>query len=97
MATPMTSFAKDLLAGKRIPLSVEYSYDEVDGYHIAECLEIPGCMAQGRTLDECKANIAKALEECAAVIIEDAVIARLVASTEDSSRTHWSIGLQVAS
>lgn len=33
-----------------------------DGYFIAECLVLPGCMSQGRTEKEALANIREAME-----------------------------------
>jgi len=33
-----------------------------DGYFIAECPNLPGCISQGKTLREVKANIKEAIE-----------------------------------
>lgn len=38
-----------------------------DGYVVAECLQIPGCMSQGRTQNEALSNIIDAIESCLAV------------------------------
>ena len=38
-----------------------------DGVWVAECPSIPGCVSQGETLEEVKANILDALEGCLAV------------------------------
>jgi predicted RNase H-like HicB family nuclease len=35
-----------------------------DGYVIAECPALPGCISQGRTRDEALANIREAIELC---------------------------------
>lgn len=35
-----------------------------DGYLLAECLVIPGCISQGRTRDEALQNIREAIELC---------------------------------
>jgi predicted RNase H-like HicB family nuclease len=41
---------------------------ERDGeWHIAYCPEVPGANGQGRTVDECRANLAEAI----ALILED--------------------------
>jgi len=45
-----------------------------DGFIIAECLEIPGCMSQGRTVEEAKENIKDAIRECLSVILEDHLV-----------------------
>lgn len=47
--------------------------DEGDKYYVAECLEIPGCLSDGATPEEAKANIQNAMELCLSVIIEDAM------------------------
>lgn len=46
----------------------------IDGFIIAECLEIPGCMSQGYTVEEAKENIKDAIKECLSVILEDHLI-----------------------
>lgn len=46
--------------------SVNLSQDE-DGYVIAECPEIPGCVSQGRTRAEAMENIRDAIRECLVV------------------------------
>ena len=43
---------------------------EGDGY-VAECLEIPGCLAQGETEAEAMANIQDAISGCLSVLFED--------------------------
>jgi len=35
-----------------------------DGYIIAECPQIPGCMSQGKTKEEALANIKDAVQAC---------------------------------
>ena len=39
-----------------------------DGYIVAECLEIPGCMSQGKTIGAAKRNIADAIDACLEVM-----------------------------
>jgi len=41
-----------------------------DGWWIAECPALPGCVSQGRTLDEAKANIREAIELCVETRLE---------------------------
>jgi predicted RNase H-like HicB family nuclease len=43
---------------------------EGDGY-VAECLELPGCMAQGETETEAMENIQDAIASCLSVLFED--------------------------
>ena len=44
-----------------------------DGYIVAECLNIPGCMSQGRTEKEALDNISDAIKACLEVIMEDSL------------------------
>jgi predicted RNase H-like HicB family nuclease len=41
-----------------------------DGYIIAECPQIPGCMSQGKTREEALANIKDAIQACLKVMYE---------------------------
>lgn len=38
-----------------------------DSMFVVECPAIPGCVSQGRTLEEAEANIRDAIRECLAV------------------------------
>jgi predicted RNase H-like HicB family nuclease len=49
------------------------TYPGEDGYIVAECLEIPGCLSQGKTKEEALANIQDAIRECLSVLLEDLV------------------------
>jgi len=40
---------------------------------VAECLELPGCVSEGDTLEEAEANIRDAVRACLSVIFEDSV------------------------
>jgi len=42
-----------------------------DGYWVAECISLPGCISQGKTQDEALANIKDAIEAYVAVLQED--------------------------
>jgi predicted RNase H-like HicB family nuclease len=42
-----------------------------DGYVVAECLEISGCMSQGKTKEEAERNIVDAIKGCFGVMLED--------------------------
>jgi predicted RNase H-like HicB family nuclease len=44
-----------------------------DGYIVAECLNLPGCMSQGKTEAEALENITDAIKACLSVIMEDAM------------------------
>ena len=49
------------------------TYPGEDGYIVAECLEIPGCLSQGKTKEEALQNIQDAIRECLSVMLEDLV------------------------
>jgi len=42
-----------------------------DGWYIAECPSIPGCVSQGRTEEEALENIRNAIVECLQVRAEE--------------------------
>ncbi|MDP2241152.1 MAG: type II toxin-antitoxin system HicB family antitoxin [Burkholderiales bacterium] len=42
-----------------------------DGYWVAECPSLPGCISQGRTKEEVIANIKEAIEGYVAALQED--------------------------
>ncbi len=44
-----------------------------DGYFVAECVDIPGCISQGSTRDEALVNIVDAISVCLEIITERAV------------------------
>ena len=44
-----------------------------DGWYIAECLASPGCISQGKTVDEALENIKDAIQGCLEVRNERAV------------------------
>jgi predicted RNase H-like HicB family nuclease len=46
----------------------ELVLDEVDGWWVAECLDLPGCVSQGRTEDEALANLGGAIAEVVHVV-----------------------------
>ena len=49
------------LMGKRLKFLVTLVPGE-DGFIVAECPALPGCMSQGRTREEALANIREAIE-----------------------------------
>jgi predicted RNase H-like HicB family nuclease len=53
------------------PIFNVYLTKGVDGFIIAECPDIPGCMSQGKTIEEAKENIKDAITACLSVIMED--------------------------
>jgi predicted RNase H-like HicB family nuclease len=52
-------------------LTIQFS-DAGDGCIMAECLDIQGCVSQGRTQREALGNLADAISVCLEVILGDA-------------------------
>jgi predicted RNase H-like HicB family nuclease len=46
-------------------------YSGEDGYWVAECLSLPGCISQGKTKEEATVNIKEAIEAYITVLEED--------------------------
>jgi predicted RNase H-like HicB family nuclease len=46
-------------------------YSGEDGYFIAECPSLPGCVSQGQTREEAVANIKEAIDGYIAALRED--------------------------
>ena len=46
-------------------------YPGEDGYWVAECPSLPGCVSQGESRQEAITNIKDAIEQCIAVLEED--------------------------
>lgn len=51
---------------RRFKVRFEKGYD---GFIVAECLDIPGCMSQGKTMAEAQRNIRCAIQECLEVML----------------------------
>lgn len=46
-------------------------YPGEDGYRVAECPSLPGCISQGKTKAETLANIREAIQGYIAALLED--------------------------
>jgi len=46
-------------------------YPGEDGYWVAECPSLPGCISQGTTREEAVENVREAIREYVAVLEED--------------------------
>jgi len=45
----------------KLPVTV---YQDEEGWYVAECPAIPGCVSQGKTLEEALINIREAVQLC---------------------------------
>jgi predicted RNase H-like HicB family nuclease len=48
-------------------------YPGEDGYWVAECPSLPGCISQGKTKEEALINIKEAIQEYIAALEEDEI------------------------
>jgi predicted RNase H-like HicB family nuclease len=60
----------ELMKGRSMELTAVFHSCEEGGF-IGECLEIPGCMSQGETMEEVEANLREAIDECLSVMWQD--------------------------
>lgn len=49
-------------------------YSGEDGYYVAECPSLPGCISQGKTREEAITNIKEAIAGYIAALNEDGII-----------------------
>ncbi len=55
-----------------------------DGYYVAQCLEVPGAISQGRTKEEALRNAKEALELVLEVLAEEAKAGEISRVTVDA-------------
>jgi predicted RNase H-like HicB family nuclease len=67
-------------------LKVVYTRGE-DGYIVAECPQLPGCMSQGKTREEASKNIADAIESVLAVRMRQFLKKPDVSDANDDEQT----------
>ena len=70
------------------------TYSGEDGYIVAECLEIPGCLSQGKTKEEALKNIQDAIRECLSVMLEDLVKHRQQVKPDVEAKEQQTIRVQ---
>ena len=58
----MNSFVDKIISGHDLTFNVKFQRDEESGWYAVHVVEFPGCVSQGETIAEAKANIANALE-----------------------------------
>jgi len=66
---------------QELELTVVFRRGE-DGYTVAECLQLPGCMSQGRTPEEAQQNVMDAIKSCLVVRLQEVLCAGGVASAD---------------
>jgi predicted RNase H-like HicB family nuclease len=69
----MRAFVDKIISGNELTFNLEFQRDEESGWFVVHVAELPGCVSQGATMDEAKANIANALESYMEVLLETAI------------------------
>jgi predicted RNase H-like HicB family nuclease len=69
----MSAFAGNIVSGRDLTFNLHFQRDEESGWFAVHVVELPGCVSQGATIEEAKANIANALESYMEVLLETAL------------------------
>ena|SRR5258708_1779546 len=69
----MNAIADKIISRNDLTFNLEIQSDEESGWYVAHVVELPGCVSQGATIAEAKANIANALESYLEVLLETAI------------------------
>jgi predicted RNase H-like HicB family nuclease len=69
----MNALVDKIASGNELTFNLEFQRDEESGWFVVHVAELPGCVSQGATMDEAKANIANALELYMEVLLETAI------------------------
>ena len=69
----MSAFLDTIISGNDLTFNLEFERDPESGWTIVHVVELPGCVSQGRTIEEAKVNIANALESYLEVLLETAI------------------------
>ena len=67
----MSLTVADDLISSNLSLEIVFRECTEEGGFIAECLDIPGCLSQGETIEEAEVNIRDAIQACLSVMFED--------------------------
>jgi predicted RNase H-like HicB family nuclease len=69
----MNHIVERAMNGQELMFNLSFERDPESGWYVACVAELPGCVSQGATLDEAKANIADAITEVVEVMLQDAI------------------------
>jgi predicted RNase H-like HicB family nuclease len=62
-----------IITGQDLTFNLSFQRDEESGWFVVHVVELPGCVSQGPTIEDAKANIANALESYMEVLLENAI------------------------
>jgi predicted RNase H-like HicB family nuclease len=71
-----------IITGNDLTFHLSFERDEESGWFTVHIIELPGCISQGATREEAKANIANALEACMEVLLDDAIRSQASLATQ---------------
>src|ERR1700674_5369746 len=69
----MNAIVDKIITGNDFTFDLEFQRAEESGWFVVHVVELPGCVSQGETIEEAKANIANALESYMEVLLETAI------------------------
>ena len=69
----MNRLVNKIISGHDLTFNLEFQRDDESGWFAVSVVELPGCVSQGPTIDEAKANIANALEAYMEVLLENVI------------------------
>jgi predicted RNase H-like HicB family nuclease len=73
LRSKVSEFVKDENSPPEMAFTLVFREVPEEKVFVAECLEIPGCVSEGETLEEAEANIRDAVRACLSVMFEDCV------------------------
>ncbi|MFZ1085860.1 MAG: type II toxin-antitoxin system HicB family antitoxin [Terracidiphilus sp.] len=73
LKSPVAEFVKDEVSFPDMAFTLVFREVPEEKVFVAECLELPGCVSEGDTLEEAEVNIRDAVRACLSVIFEDCV------------------------
>ncbi len=77
----MNAFVDKIISGHDLTFNLEFQRDQESGWFVVHVVELPGCVSQGATIDEAKANIANALESYMEALLETAIRSQTTGNT----------------
>lgn len=69
----MSALLDNIVPGHDLAFTLHLERDEESGWFVVNVVELPGCVSQGATIEEARANIANALESYMEVLLETAL------------------------
>ena len=78
----MTVPIDKIVTGSDLTFHLSFERDEESGWFTVHIIELPGCVSQGATREEAKANIVDALEAYMEVLLDNAIRSQAPLATQ---------------